>query len=130
MTAKIPTDLVELLERPLFGGLGTIRPDGTVQINPMWYEFDGDQIRFSHTSTRGKFRNLQRNPAMTLLIIDPDDPERYLEVRGKLVEVVPDPTGAYHVHLGKRYGNPDEQPPPDSRDRVILVMSVEQALGH
>ena len=78
MTAKIPTDLVELLERPLFGGLGTIRPDGTVQINPMWYEFDGDQIRFSHTSTRGKFRNLQRNPAMTLLIIDPDDPDRVI----------------------------------------------------
>ena len=130
MTAEVPADLVELLRRPLFGGLGTVRPDGTVQINPMWYELVGDQIRFSHTSTRSKFRNLQRNPAMTLLIIDPDDPERYLEVRGNLVEVVPDPTGAYHVHLGKLYGNPDEQPPPDSPDRVILVMSIEKALGH
>jgi PPOX class probable F420-dependent enzyme len=126
----VPAGLVDLLERPLFGALGTIRADGALQLNPMWYEFDGETIRFSHTSTRGKYRNLQKDPSMTLLIIDPDDPERYLEVRGRLIESVPDPTGSYHVHLGRRYGNPDEQPPPDSPDRVILVMSVEKALGH
>jgi PPOX class probable F420-dependent enzyme len=130
MAPNVPADLLDLLERPLFGALGTLRADGTVQINPMWYEFDGEHIRFSHTSTRGKYRNLQRDPTMTMLITDPDDPERYLEVRGKLVCAVPDPTGAYHVHLGRRYGDPDVQPPADSPDRVILVMSVDKALGH
>jgi PPOX class probable F420-dependent enzyme len=118
-----------LLERPLFAALGTIRPDDTVQVNPMWFEYDGEHVRFTHTNKRGKFRNLQRNPSMSLMIIDPDNPQSYLELRGRLVETIEDPTGAFYVRLGQRYGNPDQQPPPDKADRVILVMSVEKANG-
>ncbi|WP_204072031.1 PPOX class F420-dependent oxidoreductase [Planotetraspora phitsanulokensis] len=122
----IPDDLVDLLERPIFGNLGTIRPDDTVQVNPMWFEFDGEQIRFTHTTYRAKYRNLQHNPSMSLLVIDPDDPLRFLEVRGGLVDVVPDPEGAFYVRLGQRYGDADTPPPPDSKDRVILVMDVQK----
>ena len=124
MTATIPDDLADLLERPLFGSLGTVRPDGTVQVNPMWYEFDGESVRFTHTTFRAKYRNLQNNPSMSLLITDPDNPQRYLEVRGALAQVIPDPTGAFYVRLGQRYGHPDSQPPADRADRVILVMSI------
>jgi len=123
----IPDDYASLLERPLYGHLGTIRPDDTVQVNPMWFEFDGEHLRFTHTNKRAKFRNLQHNPAMSLSIIDPDDQFRYLELRGKLVDVEPDPTGAFYVRLGRRYGNAEQQPPPDSADRVVLVMSIEKS---
>jgi PPOX class probable F420-dependent enzyme len=124
MTATIPDDLADLLERPLYGSLGTVRPDGTVQVNPMWFEFDGESVRFTHTTFRAKYRNLQHNPSMSLLVTDPDIPQRYLEVRGTLAEIVPDPDGAFFVRLGQRYGTPDQQPPPDRADRVILVMAV------
>ena len=124
MTATIPDDLADLLERPLYGSLGTVRPDGTVQVNPMWFEFDGQSVRFTHTTFRAKYRNLQHNPSMSLLVTDPDIPQRYLEVRGTLAEVIPDPDGAFFVRLGQRYGTPDQQPPPDRADRVILVMTV------
>lgn len=124
MTATIPDDLADLLERPLYGSLGTVRPDGTVQVNPMWFEFDGESVRFTHTTFRAKYRNLQHNPSMSLLVTDPDIPQRYLEVRGTLAEVIPDPDGAFFVRLGQRYGTPDQQPPPDRADRVILVMTV------
>ena len=124
MTATIPDDLADLLERPLYGSLGTVRPDGTVQVNPMWFEFDGETVRFTHTTFRAKYRNLQHNPSMSLLVTDPDIPQRYLEVRGTLAEVIPDPDGAFFVRLGQRYGTPDQQPPPDRADRVILVMTV------
>jgi len=124
------TPPTELLERPLFAALGTIRPDDTVQVNPMWFEYDGEHVRFTHTNKRGKFRNLQSNPSMSLMLVDPDDPERYVEVRGRLVEAVPDPEGDFFVRLGRRYGNPDTQPPPDKADRVVLVMSVEKTNGH
>ena len=130
MSSSVPPGLVGLLERPLFGALGTIRPDDTVQVNPMWFEYDGEHLRFTHTTYRGKFRNLQHNPSMSLLVIDDTDPQVYLELRGKLVDVIDDPTGAFYVRLGQRYGNPDQQPPPDSKDRVILVMSVEKANHH
>ncbi|QAY74016.1 PPOX class F420-dependent oxidoreductase [Agromyces protaetiae] len=127
MTA-IPDDLLDLVERPLFGALGTIRPNDTVQVNPMWFEYDADSdvIRFTHTTKRQKYRNLRHNPAMSLLVIDPADPLRFLEVRGRLVELTPDPTGAFYVRLGVRYGDADQQPPADRADRVILTMSVER----
>ncbi|MFC6510518.1 PPOX class F420-dependent oxidoreductase [Promicromonospora citrea] len=124
-TDIIPAHLIHLLQNPNYAFLGTVRPDGGVQVNPMWFDFDGETLRFTHTTHRAKFRNLQQNPSMSLAIVNPENPFNYLEVRGKLVEVVPDPTGDFYVHLGKRYGNPDQTPPPDSADRVILVMSVE-----
>ncbi|WP_349898359.1 PPOX class F420-dependent oxidoreductase [Parafrigoribacterium soli] len=128
--AVIPADLADLLERPLFGTLGTIRPDNTVQVNPMWFQYDGEHLRFTHTTKRAKYRNLQQNPSMSLVVMDPDDPMRYLELRGRLVEAIPDPSGAFYVVLGKRYGNAEQQPPADSPDRVILVMSVEHVTKH
>lgn len=126
MTDVIPADYAHLLEQPLYGHLGTIRPDDTVQVNPMWFELIDGTLRFTHTTKRGKFRNLQHNPSMSLSVIDPENPFHYLEVRGRLVEVIPDPEGDFYVRLGRRYGNPGQTPPPDSADRVILVMSVEK----
>jgi len=125
MTDIVPAGFTHLLVQPNYGFLGTIRPDDTVQVNPMWFEWHGDTIHFTHTSKRAKYRNLMHNPAMSLAIIDPSNPFHYLEVRGRLVEVQPDPEGAFYVVLGKRYGNPEQQPPADSPNRVVLVMSVE-----
>ncbi len=130
MTADIPAHLRYLLERPFFGSLGTVRPDGAPQVNPMWFERIGDQLHFTHTNKRAKFRNLQLNPAMSFMVFDPDDPMLYLEVRGTLVEAVDDPTGAFYVRLQNRYGNPSERAPRDSADRVILVMSIDKVLQH
>jgi len=129
--ADIPDTYRDLVERPIFASLGTVRPDGTVQVNPMWFGFDGENLRFTHTTKRAKFRNLQRNPSMSLLIVDPDDSGRYLELRGQLAEVVPDPEGAYYVELAHRYDDAEEQqPPPDKADRVVLVMRIDRALGY
>ena len=128
MSATIPTAYSRFLQEPYFGNLGTIRPDDTVQVNPMWFEFDGEFVRFTHTTKRAKYRNLQHNPSMSLSISDPENPYDFIELRGRLSEVVPDPTGAFYVRLGQRYGNADQHPPPDSADRVILVMSVENVV--
>lgn len=127
--APIPSSLASLLERPLYGALGVVRPDDTVQVSPMWFELVGDTIRFTHTSARAKFRALQRNPAMSLAVFDPDNPLHHIEVRGRLIETIPDPTGAFYQRLGRRYGNPDTPAPPDAAERVILVMSIDQVLG-
>jgi PPOX class probable F420-dependent enzyme len=125
-TDVIPAHLIPLLEAPNYAFLGTVRPDDTVQVNPMWFDFDGETLRFTHTTKRAKYRNLQHNPSMSLAIINDDNVLNYVEVRGKLVEVVPDPTGEFYVHLAKRYGATDPQPPADSADRVVLVMSIER----
>jgi len=126
----IPNDLRDLLEQPHYGALGTVRPDHTVQVNPMWFEYDGEHLLFTHTDKRQKYRNLQQNPSMSLMVFDPQNPYRYIEVRGRLAEVTPDPEGAFYVRLGRRYGNPGQEAPPDKADRVILRMSIEQVGRH
>jgi PPOX class probable F420-dependent enzyme len=125
MTAEIPPGYARLLEEPLYGSLGTIRPDDTVQVSPMWFLYDGETIRFTHTTTRAKYRNLQSNPSMSLAVFDPKNEYQYLEVRGQLVDVIPDPAGEFYVTISKRYGKADQKPPADAADRVVLVMSIE-----
>ena len=129
--ATIPAELVHLLEEPHYGSLATVRPDGTPQVNPMWFLHDAESgtIRFTHTRSRAKFRNLQHNPAMAMCVIDAKNPYSFIEVRGRLVEVVPDPEGAFSPVLGARYGNPDTPVPPDAADRVVLVMSIDKVVG-
>lgn len=124
--ASIPEHLADLIENPNYGVLGTIRPDNTVQNSPMWFLREGDTLRFTHTTKRAKYRNLQQNPSMSFCVIDPANPYRFVEVRGHLAEVIDDPTGAFYVTLGKRYGNPGQTPPPDSADRVVLVMAIDK----
>jgi PPOX class probable F420-dependent enzyme len=118
----VPDGYASLLERPLYGHLATVRPDGNPQVNPMWFDWDGELLRFTHTSKRQKFRNIEANPNVAMSISDPENPYRYLEVRGVVEDIVADPTGAFYLHLNDRYSGPLTEPPADKSDRVILVV--------
>ena len=78
----IPDGYESLLERPVYGHLATVRPDGRPQVNPMWFDWDGERLRFTHTIKRQKYRNIEANPNVAMSVIDPDNSYRYLEVRG------------------------------------------------
>jgi PPOX class probable F420-dependent enzyme len=117
----IPPSLVDLLERPLHAHLATVRPDGTPQVNPTWFRYDGECVWLTTTSKRRKHRNWQAQPAVALSIADPDRPWRYLEVRGRVERIVPDPEGAEFVRLAERYGMP-QGPPDDAADRIAVAI--------
>lgn len=119
---SIPEDMLDLLERPLYGHLATVRPDGIPQVNPMWFEWDGEVLRFTHTTQRQKYRNLKANPAVAISVIDPDNPYRYLEVRGIVEDEVPDPEATFYLHLNDRYDGPLTGTPADAPYRVIFVV--------
>ena len=121
----IPDSHRDLLERPLFAHLATIRPDGMPQVNPMWFSWDGTFLRFTNTTRRRKFRNVTAEPRVAVSINDPDAPYRYLEVRGRVERIEPDPTGAFFLELAERYGLDMDGPPPDAADRVVLVVEPE-----
>jgi PPOX class probable F420-dependent enzyme len=118
----IPEGYESLLQRPLYGHLATVRPDGNPQVNPMWFEFDGEVLRFTHTVKRQKYRNIASNPHVAMSISDPDNPYRYLEVRGVVEKIESDPTGAFYLKLNDRYSGPLTEPPPDKADRVIITV--------
>jgi PPOX class probable F420-dependent enzyme len=121
----VPPDYRDLLERPLFGHLATLRPDGSPQVNPMWFVWDGTHLRFTTTSTRQKHRNVTADPRVSVSVNDPDQPYRYLELRGKVVAIEPDPTAALFTELASRYGADFDGPPADAADRIVLVVRPE-----
>ncbi|MBH0777330.1 PPOX class F420-dependent oxidoreductase [Nocardia bovistercoris] len=103
----IPESHTDLLTRPLFGHLATIRPDGTAQSNPVWYIWDGEVVQFTFSTKQQKHRNVLTNPHVALSIQDPEDPYRYLEVRGIVETVDPDPNGGeFFMKLNTHYNGP------------------------
>ena len=82
MSLPIPASHLDLLTRPVHGVLTTMMPDGQPQSSLVWCDYDGKCARVNTTAERQKGRNLRANPRATLLVIDPDDTSRYIEIRG------------------------------------------------
>jgi PPOX class probable F420-dependent enzyme len=79
--AAVPASHADLLERPLFAHLATVRPSGAPMSSVMWFAWDGRRLRMTHTKPRQKFANLAEDPRLALSIADPNDEYRSLEVR-------------------------------------------------
>ncbi|MEE2058509.1 pyridoxamine 5'-phosphate oxidase family protein [Rhodococcus artemisiae] len=124
MISKVPAGYEDLLERPIVGVLGTVSPDGSPNLAPMRFSWDGAHLRVSHTIPRKKFVSLQANPNYSFMITDPEDPGRVLEIHGWLVTVVPDHDALFYTSLGHRYGESDVQLPDDSDDRVVMILDT------
>jgi PPOX class probable F420-dependent enzyme len=122
---KPPESHADLLENPTFAHLATVRPDGSPQSSVMWFAWDGERIRMTHTKTRQKFRNLADEPRVALSIADPDDGYRFLEVRGSVESIEDDDDQAsFYQSLQKRYGQ--SYPIADADVRVILTIRPEK----
>lgn len=122
--ATPPESHLDLLERATFAHFATVRPDGSPQTNIMWFDWDGSRIRLTHTRSRQKYRNIHREPRVALSMADPDDPYRYLEVRGVVESVEDDdPEASFYQSLQRRYGR--VYPITDAAERVILTIRPE-----
>ena len=122
--SEVPASHADLLEQPNFAHLATVRPDGSPQSSVMWFAWDGSRIRLTHTSTRQKFANLSREPRVALSIADPDDQYRFLEVRGTVEGIEPDPGGEFYKSLQRRYGL--DYPVTDADVRVIIAIRPDR----
>ncbi|MFI6318418.1 PPOX class F420-dependent oxidoreductase [Nonomuraea sp. NPDC050556] len=118
----IPESHLDLLTRPLFAHLTTLMPDGTPQVTPVWTIWDGEFLRFTTTTDRQKGRNAASRPNVAISINDPAQPYRYLEVRGVVERMDPDPEGAFFDVLAKRYDLDYQAPVGDKDRRVVIVM--------
>ncbi len=122
----IPGTHADLLESTALAHVATVGPEGEAQVNPVWFDWDGRRLKFSQTTTRQKYRNVQRDPRVALSIVDPDNPYRYLEVRGRVVEVEPDPDRAFINKMAKKYLGENIYPwhrPGD--ERIVIVVEPE-----
>lgn len=125
----IPDSHKDLLESTALAHVATIGPNGGPQVNPVWFGWDGDLISFSQTKSRQKLRNLQKDNRISLSIVDPVNPYRYLEVRGKAIEVIEDPDKAFIDSMAQKYLGQEKYPwNQPGEQRVIVVVEPERAL--
>ena len=78
----ISDDARALLEQPIFASLATIGPGGHPQVTVVWLDVDGDKVVFNTAAGRAKHRNMEADPRVTVLLLDPANGYRYAELRG------------------------------------------------
>lgn len=123
----IPQSHVDLLDSNALAHVATIGPKGEPQANPVWFDWDGQYVYFSQTTTRQKLANLERDPRIALSIVDPRNDYRYLEVRGRMVRVDPDPERAFINKMAKKYLGLDVYPwHREGDERVVIVVEPER----
>jgi len=110
--AEIPESFHDLFERKSFAHFATKMPDGTPHVTPVWVSYDADRGHVLVNTARGrrKERNVANDPQVGVEIMDPDDPYRYVSVRGAVVEVTEDGAIEHIDELTRRYFGEDEYP--------------------
>jgi PPOX class probable F420-dependent enzyme len=88
---------------PILVAIATKRDDGSVQLNPVWFEFNDGFFWLNSNTSRTWPKNLQRDREVTMLLVDPKTPDRYAQIRGRLVSLIPDPKHEVIDRLAHRY---------------------------
>jgi PPOX class probable F420-dependent enzyme len=122
--AELSEEARELLDAPNHATVTSLNPDGGPQSTVVWVRRDGDDVLFSTVKGRRKPRNFARDPRASLLVIDPGNPYRYVEVRGQ-VTMEDDPEGSLIQELSLKYRDqPWEEPP--GAERLIVRIRPEK----
>lgn len=110
MATIIPESFLDLFQKKALAHLATLMPDGTPQVTPVWVEYDGTHVLINSARGRQKDRNMRRHAAVALSMADPDNPYRYLEVRGRVVEITEQGAEAHIDRLANKYLGVDRYP--------------------
>jgi PPOX class probable F420-dependent enzyme len=103
MAENIPEKYTDLFEKPAFGNLGTLMKDGSPQVTPVWVDYDGKYVRFNSALGRVKDKNVRRDPRVSITLLDPANPYRYLEIRGRVVEITQNGADDHINKLSQKY---------------------------
>ena len=127
MPAAIPTSHLDLLTRPVIAHLSTVMPDGSPQVTPVWCDLDAEHVLVNSAKGRRKDKNIRKDARVALSICDPDNPYRYLEIRGRVVEIREQGARAHIDALAKQYLGLDVYPYHNDADvRVIYRIAAER----
>jgi PPOX class probable F420-dependent enzyme len=108
--AEIPSKFHDLFQKKAFANLATLMPDGQPQVTPVWVDFDGQNILVNSAKGRQKDRNMRREPRVSVSIQDPEDPYRYVEIRGTVGEVTEEGADAHIDRMAQKYLGKDKYP--------------------
>jgi PPOX class probable F420-dependent enzyme len=126
--AQIPAAFLDLLTtRITFAHLGTSMKDGAPQVTPVWFSYDGNHVLLNSAKGRLKDRNMRARPKVALSILDPENPYRYLQLMGHVVEITETGGDAHIDALAKKYLGKDSYPWRSPGEvRVIYKVAVDK----
>jgi PPOX class probable F420-dependent enzyme len=116
----IPDSHRDLLDAK-FATMATIAPDGRPQLTEVWFLAEDRKVKVSLSTTRQKVRNLRRNPAVSVLLLDLENPLRYVELRGDAI-VEPDDDFAFADRVSAKYGADLRTFGPPEDKRVVVTI--------
>ena len=129
----VPTQFLDLLqEKKAFADLATIMPDGTPQVTPVWFDYEKGHVRVNSAKGRVKTRNMKEGSPVALSIMDPDNPYRYLQIRGRVTRVTEEGASAHIDSLAKKYLGKDKYPfaqPGEVRVMFEIEPTATQTMG-
>lgn len=129
----IPESHQDLLtnDKKAFVYLATVMKNGTPQVTPVWFNTDGDNILINSAEGRIKDKNMRSRPQVALVIADPSDPYRYLQIRGKVIDYTLEGAEEHIDTLNLKYrGNPQYPSHRANQYRVIYKISPEKVDAH
>lgn len=127
----IPNTHLDLLTRPVVVSLATAMSNGALQVQPVWCSYDGEHVLINTLVGRQKFLNLSRRGVATLLAVDPDDPNRWLEIRGRVDGWSTQGARRHVDELARAYLGVEryEEAPGDlEADRVVVRIAPERVV--
>jgi PPOX class probable F420-dependent enzyme len=129
---KVPASHEDLLrdEKRAFAYLATIMPNGTPQVTPLWFNTDGKYFLINTTVGRIKDHNMKKRPNVALTIQDPDEPYRYLQIRGKAVEYTTEGASEHIDQLSMKYRGTKYSGWRPGMQRIIYKILPEHVDAH
>lgn len=109
-TSLIPTSYLDLFRKRTLGHLVTLNQDGSLQMAPVWIDYDGTYLLINTSQGYRKDLNVRQRPQVAIDMIDPDDPYRWLSIRGRVVEVTTEGAKEHMDRLASRYLGIDTYP--------------------
>ena len=128
--AVIPDAYLDLLtQKTAFANLATVMPDGSPQVTPVWFDYTNGNMRVNTAKGRVKQRNMKEGSPVALSIMDPDNPYRYIQVRGKVTRMTEDGASAHIDSLAKKYLGKDKYPFAQPGE-VRVMYEINPAAAH
>jgi PPOX class probable F420-dependent enzyme len=130
---QIPTKYSDLMsdQTKAFASVATVLKDGSPQVTPVWFDTVGDLIRINTATGRVKARTLSEGRKVALAIMDPANPYRYMQIRGKVTRVTKEGADAHIDRLAHKYMGRDYPFRQAGEDRILIEIEPEsvQVMG-
>jgi PPOX class probable F420-dependent enzyme len=129
MAAELNDVALDLLSKTNFAHLGTLMPDGSPQVNPVWVDQEGGKILINSAEGRQKVHNMRRDPRVSVEVSDSGDPYKFVEIRGRVVEMTNEGADEHIDQLAKKYLGVDEYPYRQADEvRVKIVIEPDKVI--